>query len=373
MMKGSIKLGKIFGIPLNINYTWFVIIVLVTVSYATVTFPAQNADWSAAGYWLIGLLTALLLFVSVLLHELAHSLVSIARGTQVEDITLFIFGGVSRITEEMKKPLDELLMAAAGPAVSLLLGIILGIIALITPPESIVASITRTLAIMNLGLAFFNMIPGFPLDGGRVLRAAIWGVSQNMRLATRVATSIGRAIATLMIVGGLLWSVFTGDWGTGIWFVFIGWFLENAASQSYTQFVLGEMLAGITARDIMSESCPTMEGDPVLQTLIDQQVLGEGRRCLLLTREDALAGMVTQHNINRVPRERWSSTTASEIMTPVNDLKTVDINDSALVVLRKMDVEDVNQIPVMDAGRLVGMISRENVVRMIRQKAESSL
>jgi predicted transcriptional regulator len=273
----------------------------------------------------------------------------------------------------MKKPVDELLMAAAGPATSLLLGIILGIIALTTPAASFVGSIARVLAVMNLGLALFNMIPGFPLDGGRVLRAAIWGVSQNMRLATRVASVIGRAIATFMIVGGLLWAVLTGDWSTGIWFAFIGWFLENAASQSYAQFVLREMLAGITARDIMNEACPTMAEDPNLQTLIDQQVLGEGRRCLLLTREDALAGMVTLHNIKRVPREQWITTLASEVMTPVDELRTVDIDDSALDVLRKMDVEDVNQIPVMDAGRLVGLISRENIVRVIRQQAESSL
>ena len=165
-MRGSIKLGKIFGIPLNINYTWFVIIALITISFATVTYPQQHPSWTPAVYWLTGLLTSLLLFVSVLLHELAHSLVSIARGTPVEGITLFIFGGVSSITEEVEKPVDELLMAAAGPAVSLLLGIILGIVALVTPQDTFVAGITRQLAIMNLGLAFFNMIPGFPLDGG---------------------------------------------------------------------------------------------------------------------------------------------------------------------------------------------------------------
>ena len=144
--------------------------------------------------------------------------------------------------------------------------------------------------------------------GGRVLRSVIWWISQNMRLATRVATSIGRAIAIFMIVAGLLVAVLTGDWGTGIWLVFIGWFLENAAGQSYAQFVLHEMLDGITARDIMSEACPSIQDDPSLQTLIDQQVLQEGRRCLLLTRGENLAGMVTLHNIKRVPRELWSST-----------------------------------------------------------------
>lgn len=370
-MKGSIKLGKIFGIPLNINYTWFVIIALVTISFATVTYPGQFADWSTGLYWAAGLATALLLFVSVLLHELAHSLVSIARGTPVEGITLFIFGGVSSITEELKKPLDELLMAAAGPAVSLVLGVVLGIVALLSPSaDSFGIALARTLAIMNLGLAIFNMIPGFPLDGGRVLRALIWWGSKNMHLATRVASIIGRGIATFMIVGGLLVAVFTGDWGSGLWLAFIGWFLENAAGQSYSQFVLREMLAGITARDLLNDRCPAITDDPTLQTLIDQQVLGEGRRCLLLTRGDALAGMVTLHNIKNVPREQWGATRASQVMTPVGELKTVDIDDSALDVLRRMDVEDVNQIPVIDSGRLVGLISRDAVLRFIRQRAE---
>ena len=369
-MKGSISLGRIFGIPFNINYTWFVVVALITVSFAAGTYPNQFPSWPPLYYWGAGILTSLLLFGSVLIHELAHSLVSIARGTPVEGITLFIFGGVSSMAEEPKKPLDELLMAAAGPAASLILGIGLGIIALIVPRGSFLAGVTRILALMNLWLALFNLIPGFPLDGGRVLRALIWWGSRNMRLATRIASTVGQGFAMLMIISGLLVAVFLRDWSNGLWLAFIGWFLENAARQSYSQFVLREMFAGVTARDLMSEACPTIQDDPTLQRLVDEQVLGTGKRCLLLMRGDKLTGMVTLHNIKKVPKEQWSITTASQVMMPFDMIKTVDVDDSALTVLQRMDEGDINQIPVVEAGLLAGMISRDNVLRFIRTKAE---
>jgi len=224
---------------------------------------------------------------------------------------------VANISDEPKKPLHEFLMAGAGPAASLLLGVIFGIIALVTPAQSFLAGLTRTLAFINIWVAAFNLIPGFPLDGGRVLRSLIWWGSGDLRLSTRIASGVGRAIATFMIIGGLLVAVLSGDWVNGLWLVFIGWFLDNAASQSYQQLILREILSSVTAGDLMSRACPTIEDDPDLQTLVDQFVLSEGQRCLFIARDNLLRGLVTLHNIKSVPKERWPVTRVSEVMTPM--------------------------------------------------------
>jgi Zn-dependent protease len=372
-MRGSIRVGKLFGIPLFIHYTWFVIVALITISFATVNYPREYPGWPAASYWLAGLLTALLLFASVLIHELSHSLVSRAQGVPVDSITLFIFGGVANIREEPRKARHELLMAAAGPASSLLLALLLGIVALVAPARSFVAGLARTLALINLWVGLFNLIPGFPLDGGRVLRSLIWWGSNDIVQSTRIASIIGRVIATLMIISGFLVAIFLGDWVSGLWLVFIGWFLDNAAVQSYQQLLLREALAGVTARQLMSPLCPTIEDDPDLQTVVDEFVLGTGQRCLFISRGNRLAGLLTLHHIKSVPKERWRETRVSEVMTPSSEIKSVDINQSGLNILRTMDEANVNQIPVVDGERMVGIITREHLLHYIRNRIELGL
>jgi Zn-dependent protease len=371
-MSSSIRLGKIFGIPITINYTWFVIVVLLTVQFATQSFPLDVRGAPRLAYWAFGLLTAVLLFVSVLLHELAHSLISRARGTPVEGITLFIFGGVSSISEESRRPQDELVMAAAGPFTSLVIAGLCYVLSRLAAAGGFPRSMLTNLAITNLGLAIFNMIPGFPLDGGRVLRSLLWWATSDMRLATRVASTIGRLVAIAMIVGGILLTLFGGGL-TGLWLVVIGWFLENAANQSYQQLILREALAGVKARDLMTADCARIEDNPSLSTLVDEHILREGRRCIIVTHGDQLAGMITLHSIKAVPRDAWPVTSAAQAMIPVAELKTVDADASALDVLRLLDQSNINQIPVLEAGRLAGMISREQIVRFIRMKAELGL
>ena len=369
-MGGSIKLGKLLGIPITINYTWFIILAVLTFQFATLSYPQQYPRQPAITYWIVGLVTAVLLFVSVLVHELAHSVVSRAFGTPVEGITLFLFGGVSTITDEAHRPYQELLMAGAGPLTSALLGAILWGVSWIASPRTYFAGMVAILAQANLVLAAFNMIPGFPMDGGRVLRSLIWMGTRNLRQATRAASIIGRIVAALMILAGVAMALLLRAWSSGLWLVVIGWFLENAAGQSYQQLVLRETLAGLRARDVMTTDCARADESAPLQSLVDEQMARQGRRCILVTRGERLAGLLTAHSVKGVPRERWPEATAGQAMIPLDQVRMVDADDTALDVLRLMDDSDINQAPVTEAGRLVGIISREHLLRVIRTRAE---
>jgi len=369
-MKSSWKLGTLFGIPININYTWFIILALLTFQFATLSYPQLYPNQPAITYWIVGLATAVLLFVSVGLHELAHSVVSQAFGTPVEGITLFFFGGVASIAEDARRPRDEFLMAGAGPLASALLGAILWGLSRVASPRTYFYGLSIILAQANLALAIFNMLPGFPMDGGRVLRSLVWMATNNLRRATRIASIVGRGVAALMILAGVTLAFLLGDWASGLWLVIIGWFLENAASQSYQQLLLKETLAGLRARDLMTVDCARSDESAPLQTLVDEQMLRDGRRCILVTRGDRLAGMLTVHNVKDVPREAWPTTPAGQAMIPLEKMKTVDANATALDVLRQMDDATVNQVPVLEEGRLVGIITREQLLRVIRTRAE---
>jgi len=235
MLKGGIPIGRLFGISLRLNYTWFIVFGLVTWSLTTNYFPLNFPDWSLSTSLVAGILTSLLFFTSVLIHELMHSVVAQASGIKVTSITLFIFGGVSQMSEEPRKPMDELRIALAGPLASLLIGAICwAIYFLISDRFEFIQAITYWLGLINIFLAVFNLVPGFPLDGGRVLRSILWWRNQNLRRATKTATNIGRIVGYLFIFGGIFF-IFQGLWLNGLWLAFIGWFLENAAVGSYRQ------------------------------------------------------------------------------------------------------------------------------------------
>src|SRR2546426_10702328 len=228
-MPGSLRIGKIAGIDIYINVSWIIILVLLTVSLATGWFPQLYPGWSTATYWIVGFISSILLFVSVLLHELAHSLVARRRGLPVKDITLFIFGGVSNIEQEPKDAGIEFQVAVVGPITSLLIGAVCFLLQLpLRGTNSLLGGILFYLAVTNILLGVFNLIPGFPLDGGRVLRSIVWKLTGNMRQATRIASLTGQVIAYLFILLGI-WIFFVGDILDGIWFGFIGWFLLSAA------------------------------------------------------------------------------------------------------------------------------------------------
>jgi len=371
-MTGSIKLGKVFGIPITIHYTWFIVFALVTLSLATHYFPSRYPLWGNWVYWFMGVLTSLLFFLSVLVHELAHSLVSRIQGIPVERITLFLFGGVASIVKEAATPLGEFLMALAGPLSSLAIAFGFGALWLLGRfilKIQALAALSSYLGLINLSLAVFNLIPGFPLDGGRLLRSFVWGITGDYRRATHIAIGIGRAIAMLFIIGGLGWAI-SGHWLDGIWLAFIGWFLENAASQSYRQLITREALRGVKVGELMSRECPIVPPSLSLEELVYNYILPQSKRCFFVHDGEKMLGMITLHNLKRIPRERWAVTRVDNILTPLFNIIWVSAEEDALKVLEMMDEKDVNQMPVMERGHIVGIIRRDHLLHFIRTRLE---
>src|SRR5437016_400663 len=305
-MPGSFRIGKIAGIDIDINVSWIIILVLLTVSLATGWFPQLYPGWSSGTYWVVGLISALLLFVSVLLHELAHSLVARQRGLPVKNITLFIFGGVSNIEQEPKSPGIEFQMAVVGPLTSLVIGFVCFLLQLpLRGSNSPLEGILFYLAVTNVLLGVFNLIPGFPLDGGRVLRSIVWRITGSMRQATRVASITGQIIAYLFILLGI-WLFFTGNILNGIWLGFIGWFLLSAAQAAHAQVMLESVVRGVTVGEVMNPKPATVPANISLQQLVDAYFLPGGLRYALVTQGEQLVGLMTLSDIRHVPREQWA-------------------------------------------------------------------
>ncbi|MBM3237223.1 CBS domain-containing protein [Candidatus Poribacteria bacterium] len=366
MFKNSLRLRKILGIEVRLDYSWFIIFTLITVSLV----QSFSREMSIIISLIIGILTSLLFFASVLAHELSHSFVARANGVPVHSITLFIFGGVAHITQEPKRPRDEFFMALAGPGTSIAIAILFGAIWFATSNLSKpIAALASRLGMINGMLATFNLIPGFPLDGGRVLRSIIWRVTGNLRKATQVASIVGRGVAYIFIFIGI-WRIFHRDWLGGLWLAFIGWFLENAAANSYRQMAWRDTLQGHTAKEVMVTDCPYIPHSLKLEELVHDYILHTGRRCFPVVDEERVLGIVTLHNVKEISKERWSSTEVGAIMTPLEQLQTVHPDDGLFDVLEQMTHEDVNQLPVIDDGKLVGMVARDNVLAFIHTRTE---
>ena len=368
-MHTALTLGKILGIPIRVHSSWFLVAALVTWSLAGGYFPQEHPGWATATYWFVGVITAVLFFASVLTHELGHSVVALREGVPVRSITLFIFGGVARIGREPPRAGAEFRIAIAGPLTSLGLAGAFGLLKLALAFNPVLAAPVTYLGRINLMLALFNLIPGFPLDGGRVLRAVLWGLGGSLRQATRWASAVGQGVAFLFILLGV-GHMFLGDFLDGLWITFIGWFLNNAAESSYRQALLRDRLVGVTARDVMDQECPTVSGDLLLDRLVDDHILNTGRRCFFVTQDGELQGLITLHNVRNTPRNRWNVVTVRQAMTPVDALFWAGPDEDVWTLLQRMDEADVNQVPVMDDGRLVGMITREHLLRHVRIRSE---
>jgi Zn-dependent protease/CBS domain-containing protein len=371
-MRGNISLGRVFGIPLRLHYTWFIIFALVT--YSLVLYPLVEPPYPPIEQRIIlGILTSLLFFASIITHELAHSILAIRNNIPVKEITLFVFGGVSQITKEATHPRAELSIAIVGPLTSLALaGVFYGLYLLLAGAQQILAaSLMQWLAWINVLLAVFNLIPGFPLDGGRIFRALVWHRTHDYHRATRIATKVGQGIAYAFIAGGIALIIFFSPyWFDGMWLIFIGWFLNDAARASYQQVLLRDALIGITARQVTDYNCPLIPPNLNLTELVQQYILPAGRSCLLISWGAELEGMVTLQQIKKVPRSRWSTTTVQDIMTPASKLKTAYADQDILSVLQEMNGENANHIPVMEAVKVIGVINREDIARFLRTRAE---
>ena len=364
-MPGSLRLGSIAGIDIYVNFSWLIILVFLTWSLATGWFPQLYHGWSSATYWIVSLIAAVLLFVSVLLHELAHSMVARARGLPVKNITLFIFGGVSNLEQEPASAGVEFQMAVVGPVVSLVIGgVCLLLFAALRNSNSQLNAILGYLGITNLLLGVFNLIPGFPLDGGRVLRSIMWKVTGSFRRATRIATIVGDIIAYLFIFWGI-WQFFTGNILNGIWIGFIGWFLLSAAQATNSQVMLQSVFRGVKVGQVMNKAPTTVPANISLQRLVDEYFLPYGLRTAFVTQGDLLAGLITLGDIRHVPREEWGQTPVGYVMIPLERLHAVTPQQNLNDVLPLMANRDVNQLPVVQDGELVGVLTRDAIIRMV--------
>ncbi len=369
MIGQSVKLTKIRGIDVGIHYSWFVIFVLVTFSL-TARFSAHHPQWTMVEHYAVGIATSLLFFASILAHELAHCFVALAKGIPVRSITLFVFGGIAQIGREPNRPMTEFQIAIAGPIASALLAVGFGTVAYLGGDQfERLSALAGWLGWINLMLAAFNLIPGFPLDGGRIFRAALWHMTGNLTKATRIAAGTGQGVGSAVMFLGI-WTGFTVNWFSGMWLAFIGWFLVNAAQEGAVQVSVRSALSGLVAEDIMSRDWPAVAGRISLAELVRDHVLRTGQRCFTVTDGNRLEGLITLHHIKPVPQERWAQVSVGEAMMPLSQVRVVAPDTPLLEVLQLLEGEDVNQVPVAAGDRLVGMITRDHLLRVLAAKME---
>jgi len=369
--RGSgLKIGRVFGIPIYLHATWFIIFLLITYLLAE-QFAGFPPNPVLAKDWVVAILASLLFFASVILHELGHSVIALRYKIPVVSITLYVFGGLARIAKEPEKPRQEFNIAIAGPVVSFVLAGIFWGLSLVLARNQLVSTAVVRLALINGMLGLFNLAPGFPLDGGRILRAAAWGITGSYARATRIASMSGKVIAYGMILGGAFYAVKI-NLLDGLWLAFIGWFLLTAAQESYTQVAVREALAGLRAADVMSLDLPTVPRDISLEEY-GHAVLRTGRRCHLVAGNGRLAGMMTVHALNRIPREEWSHTSVQAAMLPLDKVRWAAPEEPVLTLLDRMQSEDINQMPVLQSEpdpHVVGIVSRDSILRVIQARME---
>lgn len=365
-------IGRILGIPIYLHASWVIAFVLITLSLEG-QFAHDYPKWTPAWHWTVGVATSVLFFGSVVFHELCHSVVALRYKIRVISITLFIFGGLARIGRDPDKAIQEFNIAAAGPLSSYFLCAVFYGLTLLFPSNEMFGALGMYLAEINFGLATFNLLPGFPLDGGRIFRAMVWGVTKDFSRATRVAGFSGRLIAYGMILFGIWYAALKGQWQSGLWLAFIGWFLLNAAQESVAQLAVRETLTGLRAADVMSHEIPTVSGGISLAEY-GAEVLRTGRRCHLVTTDDRLTGMMNTHALNSVPQEEWASTSVQAVMIPREKILWAAPEEPLLRLLERLISSDINQMPVVSDGEagthIVGMISRDSILRVMQARAE---
>lgn len=364
-MESSVKIGRVAGIEIGLHYSWLIIAGLTAWSLSTLYFPFRHPHVPPSTSWLLGSVSALLLFAAVLIHELSHALVAQARGLRVRSITLFIFGGVANMGGEPQRPQSELLIAIAGPAASLALAAISFAVALFFGDNSWrVEVIAEYMGMVNFTLAMFNMLPGFPLDGGRVLRSLLWQITGDVRWATKVAAMVGTLVAYLFIAFGV-WQAVTGNLLNGIWAAAIGWFLSNAAAASMPPGARRHGPVGVRVADVMQSDPLYVAEDATLDNLIEQHLLHHNLTGLPVVRDNCLVGMVTLRDITKAPRTQWSTTAVGTVMTPQEQMQAIGPWDDLSLAIRLLATDELDRVPVIEKGLLVGVLSRGDIVRHI--------
>ncbi len=393
-MRSGFKIGKLFGIQIRVDWSWLLIFFLTTWNLAT-TFSNAHGNWSPVLRWGIAILGALLFFLSVLAHELAHSLVAQSRGMSVQSIRLHLFGGVSNIQEEPPSPGAEFTMAALGPLTSLIIGTVLLVGVNLTTdmpttralnPQNLIATLSPLQTIfawlgsVNVILGLFNLIPGFPLDGGRVLRSIFWGITDNLRQSTRWASFIGRGISWLFIFSGISMAfgvripILGSGFVNGLWLAFIGWFMHNASVQGYQQLIIRDILEDVPVSQLMRENPPTISASTTVDSLIHSHIMQSDDHAFPVLEQDRLVGIVTLDDVRAVSRDAWNATSVEDIMTPRDQLSTVSPDACADEALTQLMGIDVRQLPVLDSnGSLQGLLRRRDILKWLQLQDDVSL
>jgi Zn-dependent protease/CBS domain-containing protein len=373
MARGAgFRIARVFGIPIYLHSSWFLVFALITLSLAG-GFAAENRDWTTGQQWAVGVLASLLFFGSVVFHELSHSVVALHYKIPVDSITLFVFGGVARITRDPLRAWHEFLIAAAGPLSSCVLAGGFYLLQISSPMGSVRYEVGEWLSLVNFSLALFNLIPGFPLDGGRILRSILWGATGNFPRSTRIASRTGEAIGFLMIAFGVGAALFGRRAGFGVfeglWIAFIGWFLLNMARQSYAQVQTQGTLAGLTVADIMVPDAPTVPRDLSLEEY-SHEVARSKSRTHLVVADGHLAGLMTLDALKAVPQSEWTGTSVQAVMLPRDRVYWTTPQETALALMERMRNDGLQEVAVVDNERVVGLVTLDSVAQAVQIRAE---
>ena len=365
MLGRSIRLARISGISVEIHPSWFLIVAFVAWALATGALPAQYSHWSTTAYWVVGCLGAFFLFVSVLIHELAHAFFARRSGIHVPRITLFIFGGVSEMVEQPATAGAEFRISVAGPATSLVLAAIFGLAAAASGSNEKVQALTAYLALVNLLLGAFNLVPGFPLDGGRVFRSAVWRRTGDFRKATRIAADVGGIVGYGLLAAGFV-LLLTGYLLDGLWLMMIGWFLLAAGRGEVENQRVESVLGSLKARDIMRTDFATVVPGVSVETVAHDVMLGQGERAVFVALDGSALGLITVSDVRHVHAAERATTPVKAAMTPRERLVVVNADAGAMETLALLREHNVHQLPVIDGGRMVGVISRAEVIERMQ-------
>ncbi len=371
-MTRSFRIARIFGISIEVDYTWFIIFFLVALALSTGLLRDRLPGLSMGARWLVAAVATLLFFGSVLVHELSHSVVALRNGLEITGITLFLFGGVSRMANEPRSAKLELKMALAGPLSSLVLAaLFLGLAYLMRSLSfgQVYRTVFWWLGWVNGMLAMFNLLPGFPLDGGRILRAGIWQASSNLQEATRIAALFGQGLGAVMIVGGIM--LFVGGAGLGgLWLALIGWFLIQAAQSSYQQLLLRQALSGVPVSRVMTSEVLWVPADTPLDRVVDEYVMAYNHPAFPVLDDGRPIGLLCLGDIRQVPRERWSQTAAGEVAPALDEGNTISPGADSWEALVRMASGNCGRLVVIEDGQLRGIVSRTDIMRMMRTRIE---
>jgi Zn-dependent protease len=372
-MNGSnFQILRVHGIPIRINVSWFVILLLITWSLATGWFPVSDPDLTTATYWIMGLVAALGLFVSILLHELGHAFTALRMGLRIRGITLFLFGGVAEMEDEPPDPRSELLIAMAGPMVSVVIALACGLVgaAFGTFLPITVVAVLRYLATINLIVVAFNLLPAFPLDGGRVLRSVLWKTKGSLRQATKIAARSGQIFGAILIMVGVL-NFIGGSIVGGMWFALIGLFLRGAAQSSYRQVLLRRMLEGESVMRFAKTDVVTVSPHITIRTLVEEQVYRHHHKMFPVLAGDRLLGCVTTQGIKKIPSEEWSTVTVESLLDPVSEENSIDPGADAITALSQMTRGRRSRLMVVTPeGHLAGVLTLKDLLEFFQLKME---